>query len=172
MNLEYQITKQDYIDFNIYHMTHSVTMKRSLFIQRFIFPIIFLISPIFLIKITDIPLWYWFSVCIISSVLWIVFYPKFLKRSVEKRISKLLEEGKTTGILGEHNFSFTEEGVVDKTEFSETKYNLIEKVVESEAHIFIYVSAVMAYIIPIRIFGSVDEKSEFLNILNKTLKLR
>ncbi|MCB2312820.1 YcxB family protein [Clostridium tagluense] len=172
MNLEYQITKQDYIDFNIYHMTHSVTMKRSLFILRFIFPIIFLVLPIFLIKITDIPLWYWSSVCIISSVLWIIFYPKFMKRSVEKRISKILEEGKTTGILGNHNFSFTEEGVVDKTEFSETKYNVIEKVVQSETHIFIYVSAVMAYIIPIRIFGSVDEKSEFLNILNKTLKVR
>lgn len=172
MNLEYQITKQDYIDFNIYHMTHSVTMKRSLFIQRFTFPIMFLAFPIFLIKITDIPLWYWSSVCIISSILWIVFYPKFLKRSVEKRISKILEEGKTTGIIGNHSFSFTEEGIVDKTEFSETKYNLIEKVVESETHIFIYVSAVMAYIIPTRVFHSVDEKSEFLNILNKMLEVR
>jgi hypothetical protein len=167
MKLEYEITKQDYIDFNINHMNHSVTMKRSLFIQRFMFPIIFLILPIFLVKITKIPLWYWFGVFIITSVLWIIYYPKFLKKSVERRISKMLEEGKTTGILGNHIFSFTEEGVVDKTEFSETRYNLIEKVVESELHIFIYVSAVMAYIIPIRIFGSVDEKENFLNILNK-----
>jgi hypothetical protein len=167
MKLEYEITKQDYIDFNIYHMTHSETVKRSLFIQRFIFPIIFLVLPIFLIKITDIPLWYWFSVFIISSVLWIIFYPKFLKKSVERKISKMLAEGKTTGILGNHSFSFTEEGFVDKTEFSETRYNLIEKVVESETHIFIYVSALMAYIIPIRIFGSVDEKKNFLSILSR-----
>jgi hypothetical protein len=167
MKLEYEITKQDYIDFNIYHMNHSVSIKHSLFIQRFIFPIIFLILPIFLVKITDIPLWYWFDVSIISSILWIIYYPKFLKKSVGRKVSKMLEEGKTTGILGNHIFSFTEEGVVDKTEFSETSYNLIEKVVESEAHIFIYVSAVMAYIIPIRIFGSIDEKENFLNILNK-----
>lgn len=166
MKLEYEITKQDYIDFNIYHMIHSMAMKRSLFIQRFVSPIIFLVLPILLIKITNMPLWYWYSVFIISFVLWIVFYPKFLKKSVERKISKMLEEGKTTGILGNHSFSFTEEGVVDKTEFSETKYSLIEKVVESETHIFIYVSAVMAYIIPIRIFGNVDEKIIFLNILN------
>lgn len=166
MNLEYEITKQDYIDFNIYHMTHSVSMKRSLFIQRFIFPIIFLILPILLVKITDIPLWYWFSVFTISSVLWVIFYPKFLRKSVERKISKLLEEGKTTGIIGKHSFSFTEQGIVDRTEFSETKYSLFEKVVESETHILIYVSAVMAYIIPIRIFHSVDEKNNFLNILN------
>ncbi len=170
MNLEYQITKQDYIDFNIYHMTHSVTMKRSLFIQRFIFPIIFLVLPIFLIRITAIPLWYWFTTFIISSILWVVFYPKSLKKSVKRKISKILEEGKNTGILGNHIFSFTEEGIVDKTEFSETKYSLIEKVVESETHIFIYVSAVMAYIIPIRIFGSADEKNNFLNILNNRYK--
>lgn len=167
MKLEYEITKQDYIDFNIYHMNHSITMKRSLFIQRFFIPIIFLILPIFLVKITDTPLLYWFGVFIISFVLWIIYYPKFFKKSVERNISKMLEEGKTTGILGNHIFLYTEEGVVDKTEFSETSYNLIEKVVESEAHIFIYVSAVMAYIIPIRIFGSVDEKENFLNILNK-----
>lgn len=166
MDLEYELTKQDYIDFNIYHMTSSVTMKRSLFIQRFIIPIIFLVLPIFLIKITDIPLWYWYSVFIILSVLWVVFYKKFLIKSVERRISKILDEGKTTGILGVHHFSFTEEGIVDKTEFSETKYNVIEKVVESEKHIFIYVSAVMAYIIPIRIFNSVDVKSKFLKMLN------
>jgi hypothetical protein len=123
--------------------------------------------PILLIKITDIPLWYWFSVFIISSVLWIIFYPKFLKKSVGRKVSKMLEEGKTTGILGKHSFSFTEQGIVDRTEFSETKYNLIEKVVESETHIFIYVSAVMAYIIPMRIFGNVHEKDDFLNILDK-----
>jgi len=90
-----------------------------------------------------------------------------VKKSVERRVSKILEEGKTTGIIGKHSFAFTEQGIVDRTEFSETKYNLIEKVVESETHIFIYVSAVMAYIIPIRTFASVDEKSDFLNILNK-----
>lgn len=167
MKLEYEITKQDYIDFNIYHMNHSITMKRSLFIQRFFIPIIFLILPMFLVKITDIPLWYWFGVFIILCVLWIIYYPKFFIKYVERNISKMLDEGKTTGILGNHIFSYTKEGVVDKTEFSETSYNLIEKIVESEAHIFIYVSAVMAYIIPIKIFGSAEKKEIFLNILNK-----
>ena len=169
MKLEYEITKQDYIDFNIYHMNHSVTIKRSLFIQRFIFPITFLILPMFLVKVTDIPLWYWLDVSIISSVLWIIYYPKFLIKSVGRKVSNMLEEGKTTGILGNHIFSLSEEGVIDKTEFSETSYKLIEKVVESEDHIYIYiyVSAVMACIIPIRIFGSVDEKENFLNKLNK-----
>jgi hypothetical protein len=166
MNLEYQLTKQDYIDFNIYHMTYSVTLKRSVFIQRFIVPIIFLGLPIFLPKITGILLWYWIKFCIIASIVWIVFYPKILRKSITRRISKMLDEGKTTGILRKHNFLFTEEGIVDKTEFSETKYNLLEKVVEYEKHIFIYVRAIMAYIIPIRIFISVDEKNNFLNMLN------
>jgi len=167
MKLEYEITKQDYIDFNIYHMNHSIAMKHSLFIQRFLIPIMFLILPMFLVKVTDIPLSYWFGVFIISSILWIIYYPKFFEKCIERNISKMLDEGKTTGVVGNHTFSYTEEGVVDKTEFSETRYNLIEKVVESKEHIFIYVSAVMAYIIPIRIFDSVDEKVNFLSILNK-----
>ena len=167
MNLEYEMTRQDYIDFNIYHMTHSTTMKRSLLIQRFIFPIIFLICPLLLTKITTIPLWYWTSIFIITSILWIAFYPKILKRLIEKKVSQMLEEGKTTGIVGIHNLSVSEDGIIDKTEFSETKYDLIEKIVESETHIFIYVSAVMAYIIPIRVFAIADEKDNFLSIISK-----
>lgn len=167
MTINYELTKQDYIDFNMHHIATSPTMKRALFIQRFILPILFLVLPIFLIQITDIPLWYWFSVLGTASVLWIVLYPKSVNRSVAKRISKMISEGSATGIVGTHCLSLTEQGIVDKTEYSETRYHVIERIEESEKHIFIYVSAVMAYIIPKRVFPTSDEADEFRIALKK-----
>lgn len=166
MNIEYQLTMQDYLDFNIYHMNHSPSLKRTLFIERFIGPIIFLISPILLTKGSAIPLWYWYCVFTILSLLWIVLFPKYINKSISRRITKMLNEGKNTGILGNHSLSITEKGIIDKTEYSEEKFNFIEKVVESDKHIFIYVSSLSACIIPNRIFNNLEAKQEFLNALN------
>jgi len=166
MIIEYELTKQDYIDFNINHMNNSKSMKNSMLFQRFIIPVIYLILPLFLKYISRIPLWYWYCIFLIFSVIWIIRYPKIIEKSVIKRASKLIDEGKATGIVGHHSVTYTNEGIVDKTEFSETKYSVFERVVESENHIFIYVSSVMAYIIPLRAFKNQDEKLEFLSMLN------
>lgn len=167
MNFEYSLTKQDYIDFNLFHMTYSDSMRRSISIQRFILPIgIIIILPFLLASLTRIPLWYWLIVCVCMSLFWIASYPKYLGRSVSKRISKMLNEGENEGkgILGKHSFSLSEDGIVDTSEHSElrTKLNAIENVVESKDHIFIYISAISAFIIPTRIFAGEDHKEEFL----------
>lgn len=78
----------------------------------------------------------------------------------------MLNEGKNSGILDNHSLSITEKGIIDKAEYSEEKFNLIEKVVESNTHIFIYVSSLSACIIPKRIFNNLEEKQELLNALN------
>jgi hypothetical protein len=166
MTIDYDLTKQDYIDFNINYMNNSKSMKNSMLLQRFIIPVVYLALPLFLKQVTRIPIWYWYCVFIIFSLIWIIRYPKMIEKSVTKKVSKLIDEGKATGIVGHHRFTYTNEGIVDKTEFSETKYSVFERVVESDKHIFIYVSSVMAYIIPIRVFKNQEEKLNFLNTLN------
>ena len=168
MKIDYQLTKQDYIDYNIYHMSHSDTIRRSLFGQRYLISIIFLIMPFMLIKISDIHLWYWLSTFIIVYILWIIFYPKYLRWYIIRRISRMLDEGKNVDMLGDHSFLLTEDGVIDITNFSESKnnWNVIENIVVTREHIFIYINAVMAYIIPIRAFININQKNEFINTLN------
>lgn len=165
MTIEYDLTKQDYIDFNISHMKNSKAMKKSMLLQRFLIPVVYLILPVFLKNVTRMPLWYWYSVFIIFSLIWIICYPKMIEKSLIKKASKLIDEGKATGIVGHHCLTYTNEGIVDKTEFSETKYNSYERVVEADNLILIYVSSVMAYIIPLRAFKSQEEKLNFLNML-------
>lgn len=169
MTFEYQLTKQDYIDFNIFHLTFSKSIRRSIFFQRYIFSIVFLVLPFLLTQVTTMPLWYWFTVFMITYIIWIAFYPKHIKRTVVRRISKMLDEGKNKGLLGKHTFSFAEDGIVDITEESEskTKLSAIENIVESKEHIFIYIGAVAAFIIPLRIFKDEIQKVNFLKDLRE-----
>ena len=42
MELKFEMKKEDYLAFNLYYVHQSETVKRSLLIQRFLGPIIFL----------------------------------------------------------------------------------------------------------------------------------
>jgi len=171
MNFEYQLNKEDLIDFNVFHITYSKSARRSLFLQRYILSLSFLVLPFFLRQFTNIPLVYWLAVFILLYVYWVAFYPKRLNKLVSKKISKMLAEGKNNSVVGAHNLTISEDGIVDRSEQTEakTQYSTIENIVEDKKHIFIYVSANSAHIIPITIFENVDQKNEFLAFLRQRI---
>lgn len=168
MNINYDLTKEDYIEYNLHFISTSQSMKKSIFIQRYIISLIFLVSPFIAVKITNAPLTYWIVVFIVVYVLWVAFYVRFLKRSVKKRIEKLVAEGKNTNIFGNHSLTLTEEGIIETSSSGEAKTNwsAVEKVYDTEKYLYIYISSINAYIIPVRAFKSLDEKNEFLRKIN------
>ena len=81
----------------------------------------------------------------------------------------MLAEGKVHSVVGTHNLAISENEIVDNSEHSEakTQFNAVENIVEDKEHIFIYVNADSAHIIPTRIFENNDKKKEFLAFLNQ-----
>jgi len=169
MNFEYELNKQDLIDFNLFHITYSKLTRRSYFIQRYILSLSFLVLPFLLRQFTNMSLGYWLVVFILLYLYWVVFYPKRLKKIVSRKISKMLAEGKNKSVVGTHNLVISENGIVDRSEHSEakTQFSAIENIVEDKEHIFIYVNANSAHIIPIRIFENEDQKKELLTFLRQ-----
>ena len=43
MNINYNLTEEDYLNFNMFHVKNSKAVKRALNMQRFITPIIFIV---------------------------------------------------------------------------------------------------------------------------------
>ena len=168
MKIDYQLTKQDYIDFNMNYMSNSKTIKRLFIAQRYIVPIMFLVLPFVLIRVTNIPLGYWFKFFLVCSVIWIIFYPKYFKWTVSKRIIKMLDEGENVDMLGKRSLTLTEKGIVDCSTLSElnTDWRVIEKITQTQKHIFIFISSVSAYILPVHVFKNENEKKRFIDKLN------
>jgi len=169
MNFEYELNKQDLIDFNLFHLTYSKLSRRSYFIQRYILSLSFLVLPFLLRQFTNMPLGYLFIVFILLCLYWVVFYPKRIKKIVSRKISKMVDEGKNNSVVGTHKLTLSQNGIVDKSEHSEakTEFIAIENIVEDKEHIFIYVSSNSAHIIPIRIFENDAQKKEFLAVLGQ-----
>ncbi|MBJ8031528.1 YcxB family protein [Bacillus cereus group sp. N21] len=169
MQVEYTLTEQDFIAFNLHYARHSKMVKRSLVLQHYIVAIILFAVPlsVFLFgppdyKSMDLPF-----IFLLAGVIWIVFYPKCFYKLIERNIKKMLREGSYDNLIGKHNVQITDEGIIETNNGGETKLNWkgIEKVEENEAYIFIYVSSMSANIVPKHAFVQENSKNEFMRRL-------
>lgn len=76
--VEYDLTKEDYIAFNMHHIDNSSTIKRSLFIQRYVVALVFLAFPLIFSNISGAPLLLSFIVYGAIFIAWILYYPIYL----------------------------------------------------------------------------------------------
>ncbi len=163
MKFEYELTKEDLIDFNLFHIMYAKSTRRSAFIQRYILSLLLIVFPIFLSQWSIIQFEYGLTVFMLFYLYWVVFYPRRLKRIVTKRISKMYNDGGNS-VIGTHTLEISEEDIVDRSKHTEvkTQFKAIEDIVENKEHIYIYVNANSAHIIPTRIFVNEAEKIDFL----------
>jgi hypothetical protein len=168
MKIEYDITKDDFMSFNMHHLENSETTKKTLFKQRYIVPIIYLVMPFILIRVTFVPLIFWLIPSVAAIILWITFYPRYFMSFTRRNIEKLLKEGNNQNLFGPVSVSLEDEGIreISNQGESKAKWSSIEKIEETKTHIYIYLSAISAAIIPLRAFSDINEKNEFLRILN------
>jgi hypothetical protein len=165
--VEYELTKEDYIAFNMHHIDHSPTIKRSLFMQRYVVALVFLVFPFIFSNMSGAPLLLSLMVYGAIFVAWIIYYPRYFMATTKKRILKMIDEGSNENLFGPRSMTLTEEGVEEVNSHGESKssWRSIEKVDETVDHIYIYTSSINAYLVPIRAFEGRTQKDEFVERL-------
>ena len=169
MELEFELLEKDYINFNINNAKKSSSLKKSIFRQRILGPIIFLIIPFIIKTYSEIPIWYWFIIFGALSVVWIIFYPKYIEWEMARRVRKMLKEGNNENLFARRKIIISDKGVLERSSFGETnmKWKQIDKVEEIVDYIYIYISSVSAHIIPKRVFRDENEKQTFIKEIQK-----
>ncbi|KXH80854.1 YcxB family protein [Sporosarcina sp. HYO08] len=159
MEIYYNLTEEDYIHFNLYHVKNSKTGKQALGWQRFLSPFIFIAGAYFLSWMGDIPLLPLLITFLLMSALWVVFYPKYFYSLITRHAKKMIKEGKNDGLLGDHQLTLTDEGLVDTSSNKETKvtWSGITSFQEDDQYFYLYNSSVSAYILPKREIDQVDQ---------------
>ncbi|MCH4890150.1 YcxB family protein [Acidaminobacter sp. JC074] len=167
MKINYTLTAKDYIDFNIYHMNTSKTMKRNIMFQRLMGPLIFTIFTYIAYRLTNISLMYWSIVFLIASVIWFFVYPSRLKKRLIKHIVKLLSEDENRGLLGDKVMELGDEGIIVTDQFGKNSasYSVLSRIEKTDEHIFAFNSAVSAYIIPLSAFENDSQVEAFIEEL-------
>lgn len=167
MEYHYTLTKDDYVAFNMHHAQHSERVQKVLRVQRWM-SLIFLFIPLLVSWIEGEFLVGMFAAFVLLAVLWFLFYPKYFYGSIKKNIIKVMNEEGNSSLTGEHTIMVTEDGLVEKSSKGEVKtpWSSITQIRETDEHIFILVSAMSGYVIPINTFADVKALQQFKETLN------
>lgn len=168
MTLEFEIKRQDYIDFNFHFIRTNPQMKRTLLLGHVVPPVIFLALP-FLMQsaMRDSNFLFGFILLGLMAASWLGFWPVWFKKSFFRRLNRLLNEGKLAGIVGHHEVTLNDDAITDRTPVSETRYQTIERVETTARFLYVWVSPVAAFLIPRTVFENADRESQFVDRAGK-----
>jgi len=171
MRVDYDVTKKDFIDFNLFHMKKS-SATRTIKIFTYGIPII-LIGWILLsnsVSFDDLIIRIVIFICMAAALVVMLWLTS--KLSSKLIVSRLFNEGKNKDVLGKHTIIIDDEGLIETTENSEnrTKWAGIEKIVCSDTAILVYNSAISAYIIPKRAFENERCMNDFYEFIKERIK--
>lgn len=163
IEVKFEITEEDYIKFNLYHIENSPSQKKIYNLLRYVMPIAFTI-PIYAIGtgLFKQPSSYWIVMATLFALAWIIKYPNRYKKSISKRTKKLLQEGDNSSIFGKKTMTIDENNIKVFSEFTSetTSRKSIKTIKVYDDMILIYLSGFTAIIIPTRCLN--DETKEYL----------
>ena len=156
MTFEYQTTAEDVIAFNLYHFQHSPTAQRQAQIARAALSVFTgIVSFIVCIAITRgtlLPLV--IVLALLAGGFLFAIYPWLTRITLQKNVQGMLREGRSRTMIGLQRQTFTPEQITSSSEVSSAtlSWTTIERIVSTDTHIFVYLSALSAIMLPRRIF--------------------
>ena len=157
--IRYTLNDDDYYEYNRIHMLTTKAGKRALKNHRFSVSVISLILIAFIaflrFDIESIAM-------VIMNAVWIVFSDKIYFRKLKKSFAKIKKDG-SLPYDKNGELIFDSDAITDITENSVEKkdYSVIEKIIITEKTVYLYTSAINAYIINSDFFKDENEKSDF-----------
>ena len=171
MRLEYELLEDDYINFNLLHMKHSKTIKKSMKINRYLTPVIFLLLPIMLYiihpEMESTQKNFWFVIFLFAFILWVCFYDKWTYKINEKRLRSVIKEKDNEGFFGTHTLEIENDTIKISDETGEKIISILslKDIIEDEKYIILYLNSLSAIIVPKRVFKNQDEKVKFRSLV-------
>jgi hypothetical protein len=177
VQVEFDISLDDIAAFNQYHSTcHSLMARRSYRMALVIVPAAVLLCAVLFAPlrppILRSPIAYW-AIPLLVALAWLFFYPRLYQRGLKQMVVKAMSDGQNRGTLGRHLISIDETGLNEKTDVNDSHWNWlgVEQIQQNENYIFVYISSIMAHVIPKRAFPHPDQADEFFSTAEKFLVL-
>lgn len=165
--LDYLVTADDIAYLNHYHTQNSPMLRRN---RAAVGTMMTLIGAGgFLLAMGTAGLSMGIMMLVVILGVWLaVGRRRSPSRQQTEYIRRLFEEGKNRALFGHHHIRLLDDRLEVSTEFSrgEVKWEGVERVEEDEGYIFIYVSALNAYVINKKFFPSEQHARAFFGAAN------
>jgi hypothetical protein len=152
MKIRYVNTMEDIVAFNWYHLRHSPASWRV--VQHWTWALAFLFlllgAPLVITASEPGARFIGVAFAVGGAVGSVVLYRLSLPYTFKRNVRRMFSEGQNKGMVGPHELELVADRLVDTTPYGEytTVLEAVEKVVSTDAHTFIYVSAAGAHVIP------------------------
>ena len=173
---KYQASEEDYLEFNKFHAANSAVYKgKFLHAYRWVLGIInFLLSLLYFWGFYDSG--YFRNliaafVLLVISVLCLRWKWTINRFYLPSAIKKMKKDGKLP--YGKENeLLFGEDFCVEIADDIETKvkYRAIEKVASGDHAVYVFISAMQAFIIPLSVFETGEQRTEFVAFVNRKIE--
>jgi hypothetical protein len=154
VKIRFDVTMDDLIAFNLYHQAHSPIMRRFIVLMSCLIPLSVLVpggllalwvgfEPEFVIPTVVVT-------CLSVPLICIFMIPRLRPLYLGGLVRRMYSEGANKGMLGSHELELREKELICRTSVGEAKVLLgaVEKIVSTDKHAFIYLSAVSGYVVP------------------------
>lgn len=169
MEIEYSLSRADYIDFQLFAATKSETIKKNKRKIRNRVPIVYLILGTVTLTLEDKLL---SIVFYLIGVLWYLFYPKLTKSRYARHYIKYVDENFKnrfdTLIKAKISDDFKLIETVDFEGESKFKTSEIERIFEIKRFIYVKMKSGSHFIIPKYKIENIDQLKQELKIVSET----
>ena len=160
MQLNYQLTKSDFLEYQLYTSSKSKLHKKKRFRNRILVPIIYIVFALYsLINNKN----YVTTITFIAiSIIWFALYPKYSSCYYKKFLKKHVDENYKNRVNKPIELSFNDDFINIKDFTSESKINgsEIKELIETKDHFFLKLKTDLSLIVPK--YG-INNCSEFIN---------
>lgn len=163
MTIEYEVTEQNYLDFNHDHYKNIKSLRAYQTFLRLSIPAL-MFSQLFLYPVNTLKI---LMLSVGISLLWIVFEPRFFKILTERSARRMLKSGKANDFIGEQKLTLAENCIESYGNgvSSNVDYANVEQVCTGHGQYYVYIDAIKALIIPPSAFKDNSEKNAFFELL-------
>lgn len=178
--IQYELTADDFVEFNHFHHNHSPALRRTRLVFRIGIPLFMilalLLTPLltqrnergYLDELTQMRLFF-----VVPPVLYFLA-PIAWKRRQASLIRRMLKEGSTRSMLGKCTITLNDDSISIQRPSSLSSYGLeaIDRICLNSDYCYLYVTSVSAIIVPRRAFSSNESFNEFVREAERLRSLR
>lgn len=148
MRLRFENTMEDMVAFQKYHWSHSPSLRRMIALLRWGGAVAMVATGVIsgMKKGSAFDMFY----ALAQGLLFAFIFPRLIQWSMKLQTSWMYREGNSKMHLGEQELEIVADGIVERNPYSEikTSWAALGKVASTSEHTFIYISAVVAHVIP------------------------
>lgn len=163
MEFSYEITEQDYIDFNLDYFNKNAIAQRSVLITRIASALIVIFGGTALLYLLHAFRLVSFLVYIALAIFCFFITPWYMKRKIITNVKRILQKANNKSICGAKTLYLRENEFELTGENEDTiyQYEAVQRTSTDENHYYIFVDTFSALIIPFSAFSNEEQKQEF-----------